>query len=153
MTTKESLFTRSEVIAMTRLSGAAINRYVREFRPYFTPRARQPKSGRRYTPQDVQKLLIIRHLKAERKGRANIEAALQDDLLPLYIARYEIDDVTVLIANAREYMQDVKAQAAYIRRIYSESHGMARRVDRLERQINRLSRQLQEINARLVLHQ
>ena len=148
----ENLFTRSEVIAMTRLSGAKIARYVRQYRHHFTPRAGQPKRGRRYTPQDVQKLLLIRHLKAERKDREVIEAALQDDLLPLYVARYEIDDVTLLIAKAREYMQDVKAQAAYIRRVRDESRWMVNKVRRLEDAINRLTRQVQEIDNRLALY-
>jgi DNA-binding transcriptional MerR regulator len=139
-------FSSGVVVGMTHIPADTIRRYVRDFRPYFSESARQPNRGRRYTSQDVQSLLTIRHLYHERKPKPQIEAALTGNWTPPALPRYDIEDATAIVAQAREHMEETTKQARKVERmtqsIVSDRSYLFKQIRQLQDEIKRLQEEI-----------
>lgn len=80
-------YSTSTVSGMTLIPIKTIQAYVSDFREYFSAKAGQAKKGRRFLPADVDKLQIIKRLRAERVTDDEIKKYLSgENELPFKLA-------------------------------------------------------------------
>ena len=73
---KKSNMTTNQVANFTRVSCHTLYVYVRTFPEFFSPSARKPTSGRRWTLEDLEMIQAIRSLYQERAGSEKIRELL-----------------------------------------------------------------------------
>jgi DNA-binding transcriptional MerR regulator len=133
-------YTSGMVVGMTHIPAATIRRYVRDFKPYLSEEATKPHRGRRYTPQDIQTLLTIRHLYQERKSKAEIESALKGEWTPPALPRYDIEDATAIVAEARQYFLEARQNSrnaqSLVHKAKASTSYLYKRFDEVVEQLN-----------------
>ena len=104
-------FPSGVVAGMTRIPAVTMKRYIRTFRPFFSARVAQRQRGRRFTPQDVAKLLLIRRLYQDGKSRDEITQALQGEWIPPGIPSTDTETATLIYAQAHELLKEAQREA------------------------------------------
>lgn len=135
-------YTSGIVVGMTNIPACTIQRYVRDFGSFFSETAQQKHRGRRYLPDDVRTILMIRHLYNERTPKQKIIAALSGEWSPPAMPRYDIDDASKIIAGARDILLETKkyskrADAQVSRATYATSY-LYEIHKRLEKRISKI---------------
>jgi DNA-binding transcriptional MerR regulator len=94
----------SYVEGMTNIPQRTIQEYVKTFRDHFSERARQTVKGRRFLPADIEKLQLIKRLRAERVPDDEIKAYLSGKAeLPVKLAhQYKAREVQEMTAHSLE---------------------------------------------------
>lgn len=108
--TTKSLFTTGQVTGLLQISLSSLQLYIREYRDYLSPTASQQKQGRRYTPQDVECLMMIRNLRFRRADKATIEEALQGDH-QVEEPSYKLENMARILGEMQEVEARVTGQA------------------------------------------
>lgn len=75
---EEKTITTGQVSGLLGIPIVTIQRYVREHRDYFSPEAARNTRGRRWSPDDVNRLVIIRSMHQAQVGNEKISAALEN---------------------------------------------------------------------------
>lgn len=73
----ENLLSAGQLSGLTGLHPKTIRQYVRDFRQVFSTEASKKNAGRRYTSDDVKKILTIRHMRQARKDKDFILLVLE----------------------------------------------------------------------------
>lgn len=108
--------TTGQICGLTHIPLKTLQRYVHDFREFFSESAQKPTKGRRFTQQDTEKLLLIRRLYFERTTPDRIRAALAGDWSPPAKPMYDTLDALNLVEAARqekERSKDYSKKAAY----------------------------------------
>ena len=78
MVTVKTLST-TQVSALTNISMPTLKRYIKSYGRHFSETARQNKRGRRWTPEDVEKVILINRVSATKPGAEKVNALLDQD--------------------------------------------------------------------------
>lgn len=78
MSTVKTLST-TQVSALTNVSMPTLKRYIKSYGQHFSETARQNKRGRRWTPDDVEKVILINRVSATKPGAEKVNALLDQD--------------------------------------------------------------------------
>ena len=156
-------WTTGQTSGITHIPPQTLRRYVKDFQSYFSETARQPNKGRRFTRQDIDNLLLIRHLYNDNCSSEKITAALAGEWTPEAKPQYDNQDALTLFANVQEHASEIKALKREFERLVSasehtfhrfnkviESHTelkhqapfMAQQIASLEKQLADLQRQV-----------
>lgn len=98
----DQLFTTGKVLGLARLKLSTVQRYVKTFNEFFSEAARIPTRGRRFTGEDVKKLLLIKHLYSLRETKANIAKALSGEKELPAVAWFEFEDMFEIATRATQ---------------------------------------------------
>lgn len=111
-------YTTGQTSGITHIPGKTLQRYVRDFREFFSASAQKQTKGRRFTAQDIETILLIRRLYFERTKPERIRAALRGEWIPPAKPVYDALDALQLVEIARqdkqlsqEYSRQAKASA------------------------------------------
>lgn len=72
-------YSTGQVSGLLGIPPVTLQRYIREFKEYFSETARQPDRGRRYTSADLNHLVRIRQMHTKHSGHDQIAQALADN--------------------------------------------------------------------------
>lgn len=98
----EIQYSTGQASGITRIPIRTMQDYVKSFREFFSEEARQPSKGRRFTDPDIDKLLTIQRLRAERFPDEDIRKVLAGEV-PLKLAhQYNEAEIKKMAANALE---------------------------------------------------
>jgi DNA-binding transcriptional MerR regulator len=75
-TTNKTLST-GQVSGLLGIPNVTIQRYVKDFKEFFSVKAQQPNRGRRYEPSDVSNLVTIRNMHTRHAGNQEITKVLE----------------------------------------------------------------------------
>lgn len=100
----DEIYTAGQVSGITGIHPASIRRYVQDYREFFTEGAQRPSKGRRYSQEDVKRLLLIRHLNQEHRPKETIQAALKGVWAPAAQRTYDTFDALALVDTAKGQM-------------------------------------------------
>lgn len=98
------LWTTGQTSGLTHIPPQTLRRYVHLYREFFSETAQRPSKGRRFTQQDINNLLMIRHLYNANHGLEKIQAALKGEWVPPAKPQYDNLDALTLVENARQQM-------------------------------------------------
>lgn len=98
------LWTTGQTSGLTQIPPQTLRRYVHDYRQFFSESAQRPTKGRRFTQQDIDYLLLIRHLYNNNFGPEKIESALKGEWVPPAKPQYNNLDALTLVENARQQM-------------------------------------------------
>lgn len=104
-------YTTGQAAGFTRLPVKTIQRYIREHADAFSPKAKQPQKGRRYTAQDIKNLLMIRQLSQAREPHDRISAALAGTWIPESMPMIEIENALQIAQVTQNAMTQSKGHA------------------------------------------
>lgn len=113
------LFSTGRTSGITAIPPQTLRRYVQDFKEFFSESAQKPTKGRRFTSQDINNLLLIRHLYFERTSPDRIRAALRGEWAPAAAPQYNNQDALLIVEAAQKRMEATKGyvkeakQAAY----------------------------------------
>lgn len=102
----EILFTTGQASGFTHIKPQTMRRYIKDFGEFFSDGARIPKCGRRFTPQDMNRLRLIRHMFFERHKAEMVRTALLGKFENPNLETYDLEDVSRLV---KESWEDIKA--------------------------------------------
>ena len=115
--------TTGQVSGLLNIKVQALQRYVREYRVYFSDLAARSDRGRRWTKEDIQAVVTIRGMKQKHKSHEEITAALAD---PGRVVVPDPVDVFSMMAFCQEILRqaDEKLQKAekLVQRIEAERY-------------------------------
>ena len=123
MPDKPTTFTTGQASGLAMIPPKTLARYVKTFPEHFSPEARQPDRGRRYSPQDVKTFILIRHLYSDRKNADDIRAALSGDWMPEALPRYDLENLLTLENQTRAQVAQVEKLAAKMKEMYTYFRG------------------------------
>jgi DNA-binding transcriptional MerR regulator len=94
----------SYVSGMTKIPQRTIQEYIKTFRDHFSERARQTVKGRRFLPADIDKLQLIKRLRAERVTDDEIKSYLSGEAkLPEKLAhQFKDSEIKDMAAHSLE---------------------------------------------------
>lgn len=100
-------FNTSYVSGMTKIPPRTIQEYVSTFRDHFSPKAAQQVKGRRFLPADIDKLQLIKRLRAERATDEEIKGFLSGEVnLPEKLAHQFSDrEIKDMAAHSLEIFE------------------------------------------------
>ncbi len=124
-------FTTGETSGLTRIPYATLNRYVSEYREFFSQAATLPKRGRRFTHADIEKIVLIRRLNNERRTRENILAALRGEWEPPYKSAFDLEEALKIADQIRE-------QTAHAVKLFERANAINNQVMRRQENMNHL---------------
>ncbi len=137
-------FTPGVVVGMTRIPDTTLRRYIRDYRPFFSELASYPHRGRRYTPQDVQTVLLIRRLYQDGYNRDAIIDALQGGWIPPGLPSTDTEAASLIYAQAVELLTAANRQARRAETLASHAESIMNslppRIKRAEARIHKLER-------------
>lgn len=107
---QETTFTTGQACGITGISLSSVQYYVRTYRDYFSPGAGQRKQGRRFAPEDISKLLLIRRMYFEGRKAEDIKAVLSGEQTTT-TQEYTTLDIITLIEVARGYAETARKEA------------------------------------------
>jgi DNA-binding transcriptional MerR regulator len=110
------LWTTGQTSGLTQIPPQTMRRYVQDYREFFSESAQRPTKGRRFTQQDINNLLMIRHLYNSNYSPERIKAALKGEWVPPAKPQYDSMDALTLVETARQQMEsaaDYAQQARY----------------------------------------
>lgn len=143
-------YSSGNVVGMTGIHASTIRRYIRDFRSFFSESAQQPNRGRRYSADDIQIMLLIRHLYTEKQPKEKIISALLGEWSPPGLARYDIEDATKLVAGAKEMMRKASSQLysaeLNVSRAKRITKKFADKISGFEKDISEMNDKIDEIN-------
>lgn len=141
MTEKTGL-TTSELSGLTGLSVVTIQRYVRRYRHAFSPSASMPVKGRRFTDDDIKKILFINDM-THQKRVGEIGEMLNGEInLTLF-------DVRGFVQMYRSMAQMLKIIEALFEDVKIEKQYSGAWVTNLRDRINRIDNQLVNLDKRI----
>jgi DNA-binding transcriptional MerR regulator len=104
-------YTTGQAAGFTRLNVKTIQRYIRNHADYFSPKAKQPQKGRRYTAQDIKNLLLINQLSKLRTPKERINEALAGRWIPESMPMIEIENALQIAQVTQTAMAQSKGHA------------------------------------------
>lgn len=103
--------TTGQAAGLAQVPLKTMQRYIRDFREFFSPGAAQPTRGRRFIEADIYLLYSIRHLYNQRKSTEEIREELAKGKPPLDFPKFTIMDDLAVSQATRDYMDTAKAHA------------------------------------------
>lgn len=98
-------FSHGQTSGITGIPPQTLRRYIHDYKEFFSESAQKPTKGRRFTPVDINNLLLIRHLYFERIAPDRIRAALRGEWQPAAIPQYNNQDALTLVKAAQERLE------------------------------------------------
>lgn len=89
-----------------------MQRYIRDYKEFFSPTARQSIRGRKFTDKDLKVLFATRHLYFQRCRPEEIRAALAGEMETLSLPAFEIMDDLAISQATRDHMNAAQNAAA-----------------------------------------
>jgi DNA-binding transcriptional MerR regulator len=96
--------TTGQVSGLLGIPVITLQRYIREYRVYFSPTAILTTRGRRFTSNDVSKILTIRTLNNQRVKKSDIIIAIENPDLEA-VKMPDLFSILLTINAAIEYME------------------------------------------------
>lgn len=148
--TQETTFTTGQASGITGIKLYSVQYYVKTYREYFSPGAAQPKQGRRFIPDDISKLLLIRRMYFEKCSTESIRAALSGQPKTT-TQEYTTLDVISLVEAARQYAEAARRDTKEAARQRQEAESILTSAEHVLKKINNMvySGQAQDIMNRL----
>ena len=124
------MFSVGRTSGITAIPYQTLWRYVKEFKEYFSVSA-QKSTGKRFTPQDIDKLLLIRHLHYERVDPDRIKAALRGEWVPVAKPQYNTQDALQIVQAAQERFEAIGEHVKQARQAASEARRIVATADQV----------------------
>jgi DNA-binding transcriptional MerR regulator len=137
-----TLFKTSQVAWRTKIPVGTMQRYIRDYAEFFSKGASVPNKSRRYTEDDVQKLLIVRELNRAHANEVDIRAALSGEIPSAELPFSEFESVVQIAEAARQAKVDAEKSAARARQHLLD---MEDRLKRYTRQMFETREDLQKL--------
>lgn len=105
---QEKPLSSGQVSGLLGLNPQTVRNYIRQFNEFFSDPARISSPGRRFSREDINRLLLIRHLYHDGKKADEIRAALHGDWTPPEVDHYNNMDALALLEAARKESEQAK---------------------------------------------
>lgn len=137
-------YTTGQVSGMTRIPVPTMRAYVARYREFFSPQAQIPNRGRRFSPEDVEKLLLIRHLSQERRSQEEIRQALAQGDRP-DLEAFRLQDAALVYEQVKRLAAQAEDAARRADRAAYQNEYLHHRLKALEHTLKRLDEQVENL--------